>query len=587
MSTPWAKDVNPDNVWPEYPRPIMERDRWANLNGQWDYAILPKGSAMPTEYDGKILVPFAVESELSGVGRKVGADNELWYSRSFNIPASWRGEDVLLNFGAVDWRCDVWVNNIKVGSHQGGYTPFSLNITDALAKKGPNTVTVRVFDPSDKGPQPRGKQVEEPKTIWYTPVTGIWQTVWLEPVPKQHIKSLKTTPDVDNRRLIVKADVPDSKGSIIKTDVYDNGRLVASGNALAGNEVEIDMPTDMKLWDTETPHLYDLEVSLSADGKTLDKVKSYAAMRKVSMGRDDKGVMRFRLNDKDIFHFGPLDQGWWPDGLYTAPTYEAMVYDVDKTTELGFNMIRKHVKVEPALWYTYCDRSGILVWQDMPNGDVQHSWQNKDYYRGEEYVRTPESDKIYRDEWRDIIDALYNYPCIVTWVPFNEGWGQYNTVATAEWTKAYDPTRLVNASSGGNFFDCGDILDIHHYPAPKIVLLSEGKANVIGEYGGIGYPVEGHLWAPDRNWGYVKFDSPQKVTDEYVRYIDILDGLAGSHYTGAVYTQTTDVEIEVNGLMTYDRKLIKVDPYRVRRANRALIEAHSSSKAPRTDTTKK
>lgn len=554
----------------------MERGRWCNLNGEWNYAILPKGSAMPEKYEGKILVPFCVESELSGVGRKVGADNELWYSRSFTIPSSWRGDDVLLNFGAVDWRCDVWVNDIKVGSHQGGYTPFSLNITDALLKKGDNTVTVRVFDPTDKGTQPRGKQVENPKTIWYTPVTGIWQTIWLEPVPKQHIQSLKITPDVDSKRLTVGVATSVPGEGIVKVGVYDNGRLVANGSALAGNSVEIDMPADMKLWDTGTPNLYDLEVSLTDGATTIDKVKSYAAMRKVSMGRDNKGVVRFRLNDKDIFHFGPLDQGWWPDGLYTAPSYEAMVYDVDKTAELGFNMIRKHVKVEPALWYTYCDRNGILVWQDMPNGDKQYDWQNKDYYRGSEHERSTEDDNVYRQEWRDIIDALYNYPCIVTWVPFNEGWGQYNTVATAEWTKAYDPTRLVNPSSGGNFFDCGDILDVHHYPAPKVVLLSDGKANVIGEYGGIGYPVEGHLWAPDRNWGYVKFDSPEKVTAEYLRYTDILDKLADDYYTGAVYTQTTDVEIEVNGLMTYDRKLLKVDPERVRRANKALIDGHSA-----------
>lgn len=554
----------------------MERGRWSNLNGEWNYAILPKGSAMPEKYEGKILVPFCVESELSGVGRKVGADNELWYSRSFTIPSSWRGDDVLLNFGAVDWRCDVWVNDIKVGSHQGGYTPFSLNITDALLKKGDNTVTVRVFDPTDKGTQPRGKQVENPKTIWYTPVTGIWQTIWLEPVPKQHIQSLKITPDVDSKRLTVGVATSVPGEGIVKVGVYDNGRLVANGSALAGNSVEIDMPADMKLWDTRTPNLYDLEVSLTDGATTIDKVKSYAAMRKVSMGRDNKGVVRFRLNDKDIFHFGPLDQGWWPDGLYTAPSYEAMVYDVDKTAELGFNMIRKHVKVEPALWYTYCDRNGILVWQDMPNGDKQYDWQNKDYYRGSEHERSTEDDNVYRQEWRDIIDALYNYPCIVTWVPFNEGWGQYNTVATAEWTKAYDPTRLVNPSSGGNFFDCGDILDVHHYPAPKVVLLSDGKANVIGEYGGIGYPVEGHLWAPDRNWGYVKFDSPEKVTAEYLRYTDILDKLADDYYTGAVYTQTTDVEIEVNGLMTYDRKLLKVDPERVRRANKALIDGHSA-----------
>ena len=340
--------------------------------------------------------------------------------------------------------------------------------------------------------------------------------------------------------------------------------------------MEVAMPADMKLWDTENPFIYDLKVSLVDNGKVVDTVDSYAAMRKVGMRRDKSGVMRFTLNDKNIFHYGPLDQGWWPDGLYTAPSYEAMIYDIDKTKDLGFNMIRKHIKIEPALWYEYCDRNGILVWQDMPSADLGISrWQNRTYFKGEEPKRSPESDRIFREEWKEIMDKFHNYPSIVCWIPFNEAWGQYNTVEITDWTKNYDPSRLVNSSSGGNFFACGDILDVHNYPAPRIYLLDDTRANVIGEFGGIGLALEGHLWAPDRNWGYVQFKTPEEVTDEYLRYIDILYDLSKIAYTGAVYTQTTDVEKEINGLITYDRKVIKVNEDKVREANQKLIKDFS------------
>lgn len=572
LVTDWSLDVTKDNVWNEYPRPNMKRPDWQNLNGEWQYAILPKGERFPKEFQGNILVPFAAESHLSGVGKTVGADHELWYNRTFRIPASWRGKDIMLNFGAVDWRATVWVNGIEVGTHEGGYAPFCFNITDAL-KKGDNELTVRVWDPTDKGGQPRGKQVAEPNLIWYTPVTGIWQTVWLEPVPENHIGSIKFTPDVDTHRL--KADIAANKG-IVTVKVIDNGKVVAQASAIANTPMEIPMPEDMKLWDTHNPNIYDLEITLADGGKIVDKVDSYTAMRKVGIRRDVNGVMRFTLNDKDIYHFGPLDQGWWPDGLYTAPSYEAMVYDIDKTKDLGFNMIRKHIKVEPALWYEYCDRNGILVWQDMPS--AAHSsfdWQNHNYFRGTERPRTPESDRQFRQEWKEIMDCLHNYPSIVCWIPFNEGWGQYNTVDIAKWTKDYDPSRLVNPASGGNFFDCGDILDVHNYPEPRIYLLDDRKANVIGEYGGIGLAIEDHLWAPDRNWGYIQYKTPEDVTAEYLKYIDILHTLSGIAYTGAVYTQTTDVEIEVNGLMTYDRKVMKVDEQKVRDANQKLIDEFS------------
>ncbi len=574
IKTPWAETIDVENVWGEYPRPIMERSDWKNLNGLWQYAIVPAGENNPKKWDGEILVPFAVESSLSGVGKTVGADQALWYERSFTVPSSWKGKDVMLNFGAVDWQCDVWVNDVKVGAHKGGFTPFSINVTQALAAKGDNVLKVRVWDPTDRGYQPRGKQVERPEGIWYTPVTGIWQTVWLEPVAKSHITGLRIQSDIDANTLTVGGEASHTGGVLlVEAKVFDNGREVGSGKSINGESVVIAMPDGAKLWSPDSPNLYDLEVTLYDNGKAVDKVKSYAAMRKFSTKRDADGIVRLQLNNKDLFQFGPLDQGWWPDGLYTAPSYEAMVYDVDKTKDWGFNMIRKHIKVEPATWYTYCDRKGIIVWQDMPSGDNGPEWQNRRYFDGIEKQRSPESEATYRREWKEIMDCLYNYPCISTWIPFNEAWGQFKTPEIAAWTKAYDPSRLVNPASGGNFYTCGDILDLHNYPGPEMYLYDGQRANVLGEYGGIGMVVDGHIWTPDRNWGYIQFKSPGEVTDKYVEYANELARLAKAGFTGAVYTQTTDVEMEVNGLMTYDRKVIKVDEDRVARANRAVCES--------------
>ena len=574
IKTEWGEAINPDDVWQVYPRPIMERADWQNLNGLWEYAIVPAQSKQPSEFQGEILVPFCAESSLSGVGKEVGAKNALWYKRNFAVPTAWRGRDVMLNFGAVDWQADVWVNGVKVGSHTGGYTPFSFNISPALNAKGANELVVRVWDPTDEGVQPRGKQVARPNGIWYTPVTGIWQTVWLEPVARVHIENVKILPDIDSNTLTVAASASSSSPSqSVEVIVRDNGKQIASGRSINGEDVVIDMPSDVKLWSPDSPALYDLEISLSDGGKVLDKVSSYAAMRKFSTARDERGIVRMQLNNKPLFQFVPLDQGWWPDGLYTAPSYEALIYDVDKTKDWGFNMIRKHIKVEPAVWYTYCDRKGIIVWQDMPSGDKGPEWIQHRYFDGSERVRSAESEKMYRDEWREIMDCLYNYPCISTWVPFNEAWGQFKTPEIAAWTKAYDPSRLVNPASGGNFYTCGDILDLHNYPAPAMYLFDATRANVLGEYGGIGMAAEGHLWSPERNWGYVQFKSPKEVTDEYVKYARQLLDFIDKGFTGAVYTQTTDVEIEVNGLMTYDRKLIKIDEDRVRQANKSITSS--------------
>ncbi|WP_456103190.1 glycoside hydrolase family 2 protein [Phocaeicola plebeius] len=573
IRTQWSEQVNPDNVLPEYPRPIMERTEWKSLNGLWDYVIIEKGKHTPSVFDGKILVPFAVESSLSGVAKKVGAEKELVYRRSFEVPSSWKGKKVLLHFGAVDWKTDVWVNDVKVGSHTGGFTPFSFDITEALQGKN-NTLMVKVWDPTDKGYQPRGKQVSRPEGIWYTPVTGIWQTVWLEPVSESYIQDLRITPDIDNSLLSLKALVKDATSKdLVEVKVFDGQQLVAQGKSINGECVQVAMPENAKLWSPESPFLYTLKVSLKQNGKLVDEVSSYAAMRKYSSKRDANGIVRLELNNKPLFQFGPLDQGWWPDGLYTAPTDEALLYDIQKTKDFGFNMIRKHIKVEPARWYTYCDKLGIIVWQDMPSGDRNPEWQNRIYFEGTEMKRSAESEACYRKEWKEIMDALYSYPCIGTWIPFNEAWGQFKTPEIVEWTKQYDPTRLVNPASGGNHYTCGDMLDLHNYPAPELYLYDAQRATVLGEYGGIGWVVQGHIWEPDRNWGYIQFNSSKEVTDEYVKYAEKLYDLIPRGFSAAVYTQTTDVEVEVNGLMTYDRKVIKLDEKRVREINRKLCES--------------
>jgi beta-galactosidase/beta-glucuronidase len=571
IKTKWAEEVNPQRVLPEYPRPLLERADWINLNGEWDYAVKPKGGVEPAAFDGKILVPFAIESSLSGVQKTVGENNELWYKREFSIPSAWKSKEIKLNFGAVDWIADVFVNDILIGSHQGGYTPFSFIITPYLTGKSVQKLTVRVWDPSEQGYQPRGKQTSRPEGIWYTPVTGIWQTVWLEPVAAGHITSVKSIPDIDKGTLEVTVGTSDcSAKGIVEVKLLDKGKVVAAAKGVQGKALRLSVENP-SLWEPANPYLYGMTVSLAKDGKVTDEVKSYTAFRKISVKKDANGIWRMQLNNKNLFHYGPLDQGWWPDGLYTAPTDEALRYDIVKTKEWGFNMIRKHVKVEPARWYYHCDKEGILVWQDMPSGDLGNQWAPNQYNAGTDKERSSASLANYYREWQEIMDLCISNPSVVVWVPFNEGWGQFDTEKVAAWTKTCDPSRLVNPASGGNHRSCGDIIDLHNYPGPRMYLSDPQRVNVLGEYGGIGLPMENHLWTQDRNWGYVQFKNSDEVTAQYVKYAGELGDMVERGFSAAVYTQTTDVEMEVNGLMTYDRKVVKINEAAVRKANLEVI----------------
>lgn len=576
--TSWATDVNPNLPLPEYPRPQMERDSWQNLNGQWEYTILDKGAELPEDFVGKITVPFPVESYLSNVMQSVGAEKEIWYQRTFTIENSQRRGRVLLHFGGVDWEAEVFVNGESVGTHQGGYDPFSFEIKDYLQRGKDQEITVRVWDPSDDGPQPRGKQVNQPRGIWYTPVTGIWQTVWLEFVPENFITKVKINPDWDNGSFLVETMAEVGAGEF-KVEVWllEDDELVVQGTL--GEELVLTIPNP-KSWSPDNPYLYDLEISLKQGNKLIDKVKSYSALRKISIGYDENGMQVMELNGQPLFQYGPLDQGWWPDGLYTAPTDEALLFDIEKTKELGFNMIRKHVKVEPSRWYYHCDRLGMLVWQDMPSGDMGNVWESKPgiYRKGLNRERTSQSEEIFKTEWKAIMDAFHHFPSIVVWVPFNEAWGQFKTKEITEWTQQHDPSRLVNSASGGNFELegnklVGDIFDVHNYPDP--VMPSPdlfGKVNILtlGEYGGLGLPVENHTWQEKDNWGYQSFKNQEELWKRYQQLIDDLKLLLPKGLAAAVYTQTTDVEVEVNGLMTYDRKVIKFPVEAMRKLHEGL-----------------
>jgi len=481
IMTRWAKDVSPADVHPDYPRPQMIRKEWMGLNGLWEYAIRPEAESAPEQYDGTILVPFPVESALSGVQKPVGKQNRLWYRRIFNPPKGLSEKRILLHFEAVDWETTVWINGQELGTHRGGYDPITFDITDFLEKRGPQEIVLSVWDPANEGFQPRGKQVKEPGGIWYTSVTGIWRSVWLEPVNQTHIQSFRIVADIDAEEVRISVSCADKTlGYQTEIEVREEGTMKGMGQGVAGEEISI-LIENPRMWSPDSPFLYDLTIVLKdSQGSEIDHVESYFGMRKISLGKDDEGVTRLFLNNKPLFMIGPLDQGWWPDGLYTAPTDEALRYDLEITKKLGMNMLRKHVKIEPRRFYYWCDKLGVLIWQDMPNGDAHIGKQAQDI------ERSTESAWQFELELEGMIQTLFNHPCIAMWVPFNEGWGQYDTARIVERIKELDPTRLVNNASGWADRGVGDVHDIHSYPGPDAPPSELHRAAVLGEFGGLG-----------------------------------------------------------------------------------------------------
>lgn len=589
IKTRWAAEVTPENARPEYPRPQMVRNGWASLNGLWDYAVCDSLEETMPPAQGRILVPFCIESSLSGVCRRVGPGDALWYRRTIEVPSAWAGKKVLLHFDAVDNKAYIFINGEPIGTHSGGYTSFSYDITRYAG--GNVELTVKVCDPTDNTAccVPHGKQVSNPGGIWYTPVTGIWQTVWMEAVPQSFIKDYNVTTDLDGTVKIdvdVEGDAQQVCVEILRPRIGYNPEKPAfclfrrARAKVQTGQTAILKVRRPKLWTPDHPYLYGMRIKLLKDGKVVDKVDAYTAIRTIGVKADESGVKRLALNNEILFQFGPLDQGWWPDGLYSAPTAEALAWDIEQTKALGFNMIRKHIKVEPARWYYDCDLLGMMVWQDMPSiaSYINRSdWgQGDDFYgSGRDYAATREQKDNYYKEWGEIIAQLKKHPCIVSWIPFNEAWGQFDTRQVVDFTRAQDPTRLINAASGGNWIQgAGEILDSHSYPNPKMRILDSAMVNVLGEYGGIGRPIEGHTWEIGRKWGYVQYDTQEKVTDTYCLYArDLLDIKQNDMCAAAIYTQTTDVEGEVNGFFTYDREILKIDAERVREANRKVIEA--------------
>lgn len=557
MMTRWGKQVTPENAWREYPRPQFRREEsWTNLNGLWDYAVT-SDATHPGTFDGTILVPFAIESALSGVGHLLEPDEVLWYRRTFShsTPDEHR---TLLNFEAVDYECTVYMNGKEVGRHIGSSDPFKFDVTDAM-QDGENELIVRVIDKTAPE-QTLGKQTLKPKGIYYTRVSGIWQTVWLEDLPTRHIASVKMKPRIGEgtlRVLPTLAGMP-IVGERLKVTVRDHGRQIGVADAA----LSVRIP-EAKLWSPATPHLYDITIELfNGDDQLIDRVESYAAMREIGVRRGPAGHLRILLNNKEVFHYGPLDQGWWPDGLLTPPSDEAMRFDVDYLKKAGFNMIRKHIKIEPRRFYAYCDRVGMMVWQDMPSTGGRPFWSKLAPNPVEEEWPKRRHEQ-FMAELKAMINHLRNHPSIVMWVPFNERWGQHETVQVGRAIENLDVTRLLNIASGGNFFPVGDVADRHNYPEPMFPFEDQrlnDYIKVVGEFGGHGYVVQGHQWnTAIRNWGYGGL--PQTQAEYKARYRKSFEELMKLRRRGVaagVYTQTTDVEGEVNGLMTYDREIQKM-----------------------------
>jgi hypothetical protein len=554
LMTRWAAEVGPTNALPDYPRPQLVRMDWLNLNGLWDYAVTPDSVEKPPPFAGKILVPFPIESALSGVMTNFDEHSKLWYRRNFSVADSWHGQRVRLHFGAVDWRCEVWVNGREIGQHQGGYDAFTFDITEALQWKGTNEILVCVTDPTE-GDQPRGKQSRKPEGIFYTSTSGIWQTVWLEPVPEICIDGLKSVPDLDSKTLRLRVSANNfSENLRVEAVASVAGKEAGRVTGPANTELILNLP-DPHPWSPDDPFLYDLRVTLKDGDQILDSVSSYFGMRKIALRKDDQGFTRIALNDQFVFEIGTLDQGFWPDGIYTAPTDEALRSDVEFLKKAGFNFTRKHVKVEPDRWYYWCDKLGLLVWQDMPSGNNA----------------TPDGRRDFESELLRMVDGLENHPSIIVWVLFNEGWGQYDTKSLADRLKERDPSRLVDDASGWTDMKAGDLIDMHNYVGPESPAPEPRRAAVLGEFGGLGLNVTNHLWA-NRSWGYRMLADDKELAARYSLAAKQVGRLRNLHgLSAAVYTQTADVETECNGLQTYDRAVVKISPDVLLAANRSAF----------------
>jgi len=587
MKTRWVPE-SPIPL-PEYPRPQMTRPDWVNLNGEWDHAITPKDAPAPETFDSKILVPYAIESALSGVQKPLLPSQRLWYRRVFSRPETHDSAKVLLHFGAVDYECKVWANGVHVGSHRSGYLPFTFDITDALTA-GENELLVSVWDPTDTGLQQRGKQVLQPKGIWYTAVSGIWQTVWLEVVPEISIESLKLTPDLDSQSLTVEVKVRGAaEGVRVEAEVASGGEKVSFNSGQADGPIRCEVPNP-RAWSPADPHLYDLRVRLIHNDQLLDEVGSYFAMRKFGLVKDAQGHLRFALNGEPLFLYGPLDQGYFPDGLYTPASEEAMLFDIEYTRAIGCNLIRKHIKVEPLRWYYHCDRLGMIVWQDMPNGgridgDVVavlaliFGFHRNDTRRLGRFGRADAENRAeYRAELQGLIDHLHNAACIAAWVPFNESWGQFRAGEIGEWVKGYDPTRLVDHASGWFDQGGGDFQSKHIYVKKLKRPKADGRAFVLSEFGGYSLKVDGHLWDAEKKFGYRFYDFPKELTQAYLDLLENeLKPLIPQGLAAAIYTQTTDVEIEINGYLTYDRQVEKMDTTFLQQVHAELYRSFETS----------
>ena len=548
--TRWGRDLDREAPLPAYPRPTLVRQRWHSLNGPWQFEVAREGQPPPfgRDLESTILVPFAPEAPLSGVGKH---HPRFWYRRTFRVPTGWRRDRILLQFGADDWEAEVWVNGRRLALHRGGYDPFSVDITAALLPVPDQELIVRVFDPTDRGEQMRGKQVLDPGGIWYSPVSGIWQTVWIEPVPRRGIDALYIEPDLDRGEVGVRVEGIDPLGGDrVEVEVRERGGLITARRGGVGELLVAPIPSP-RAWSPEDPFLYDLRVTRTgADGRVLERVESYFALRKVERSVGEDGKARILLNGKPRFLRGVLDQGWWPDGLYTAPSDEALRFDVATAKAMGFDLIRKHVKVEPERWYAWCDRLGVLVWQDIPNGAA----------------RSGEGRRQFEEELDAIVAARRFHPSIIGWVLFNEGWGQYDTPRLCEHLAGLDPTRLVTCASGWTDAPVGDVIDVHHYPGPVAPRDPGERIPVLGEFGGISWPVPGH--SPVGAWGYQGVRDAQELSFAYEDLQRELVPLKEAGLGAAIYTQLSDVESEANGLVTYDREVIKVAPAEIARMNR-------------------